>query len=54
MAHPRRDARSEGDYLHWPDDERWELNDGLAYDRSPAPTRRQQDYVLEIAVQASN
>jgi Uma2 family endonuclease len=25
------------DYLTWPDDERWEIIDGVAYDMSPAP-----------------
>ncbi len=31
------------DYCSWPDDERWELIDGVAYSMSPAPTRRHQD-----------
>jgi len=26
------------DYITWPDDERWELIDGIAYNMSPAPT----------------
>ncbi|MFH0925237.1 MAG: Uma2 family endonuclease [bacterium] len=30
------------DYLNWPDDERWELIDGVAYDMSPAPSREHQ------------
>ncbi|GAB4540128.1 MAG: Uma2 family endonuclease [Thermodesulfovibrionia bacterium] len=33
------------DYLTWPDDERWEIIDGIAYNMSPAPTRRHQDVV---------
>jgi Uma2 family endonuclease len=41
-----------GDYRGWPDDERWELIDGEAYDMSPAPTRAHQGLVLEIAAQA--
>ncbi|GAB4415810.1 MAG: Uma2 family endonuclease [Thermodesulfovibrionales bacterium] len=32
-------------YLTWPDDERWEIIDGRAYNMSPAPTRRHQDIV---------
>jgi Uma2 family endonuclease len=32
-----------GDYSTWPDDERWELIDGVAYDMSPAPSRSHQD-----------
>ncbi len=31
------------DYCRWPEDERWELIDGVAYSMSPAPTRRHQD-----------
>ena len=30
------------DYVAWPDDERWELIDGEAYDMSPAPSVRHQ------------
>lgn len=40
-----------GDYCRWPDDERWELIDGEAYDMSPAPTRLHQELVLEIGAQ---
>lgn len=32
-------------YIHWPDDEPWELIDGAAYDMSPAPRVRHQDIV---------
>ena len=31
-----------GDYRTWPDEERWELIDGIAYSMSPAPMRRHQ------------
>ena len=30
------------DYLTWPDDERWELIDGVAYAMSPAPSQSHQ------------
>ena len=30
------------DYASWPDDERWELVDGAAYDMCAAPSRRHQ------------
>lgn len=30
------------DYLTWPDEERWEVIDGVAYDMSPSPTPRHQ------------
>ena len=37
-----QDRFTYGDYRHWPDDERWELIDGVPYGMSPAPTRRHQ------------
>lgn len=37
------------DYLSWPDDERWELIDGIAYDMSPAPSRNHQRILLLLA-----
>jgi len=33
------------DYLTWPDEERWELIEGVAYDMSPAPSVKHQDIV---------
>jgi len=30
------------DYLSWPDEERWEIVDGIAYDMSPAPNTNHQ------------
>jgi Uma2 family endonuclease len=42
------------DYCTWPDDERWELIDGAAYDMSPAPNRRHQEIVGEVYRQLSN
>ena len=33
-----------GDYLTWPDEERWELIRGEAYAMSPAPNRRHQKF----------
>ncbi len=32
-----------GDYLKWPEDERWELIDGLPYAMTPSPKFRHQD-----------
>ncbi|MCP4216101.1 MAG: Uma2 family endonuclease [bacterium] len=32
-----------GDYMTWPENERWELIDGIAFDMTPAPSRRHQD-----------
>ena len=30
------------EYSTWPDDERWELIDGITYNMSPAPTSNHQ------------
>ena len=48
----KEDRFTYGAYCRWPDDERWELIDGQAYDMCPAPTRGHQQMVLEIATQA--
>lgn len=37
------------DYLAWPDDERWEVIDGVAYSMSPAPTTAHQRILLKLA-----
>lgn len=33
------------DYLQWPDDEKWELIDGVAYNMTPAPSLMHQNIV---------
>lgn len=48
----KRDARyTYADYITWSDDERWELIDGVAYNMTPAPSRRHQDVSIELAAQ---
>ena len=42
------------EYRSWPDDERWELIDGVAYSMSPAPTRTHQGFVVELVRQIQN
>ena len=37
------------DYVAWPDDERWELIDGEAYNMTPAPTTRHQNIVYNVS-----
>ncbi|HET7616049.1 MAG TPA: Uma2 family endonuclease [Bacillales bacterium] len=43
-----------GDYLTWPDDERYEIIDGKVYDMSAAPLRIHQEILGELFVQFSN
>lgn len=43
-----------GDYLTWPDDERWELIDGVAYDMTPAPSRVHQKLLGNLFSQIYN
>jgi len=41
-------ARS-ADYRRWPDHERWELIEGIAWNISPAPSARHQAIVVTLA-----
>jgi Uma2 family endonuclease len=43
-----------GDYLTWPDNESWEIIDGLPYNMSPAPTTEHQLISMELSRQFSN
>jgi Uma2 family endonuclease len=52
MADPIRQDKERytyGEYRQWPDDERWELIDGVAWDMSPAPSRRHQEIVMFLS-----
>jgi len=40
-----------GAYLKWPDDERWELLEGVAYSMSPSPSWRHQGLAGEMFAQ---
>ena len=40
---------SYADYLKWPDEERFELIEGIVYDMSPAPSPQHQNLLFEIA-----
>ncbi|TVR66913.1 MAG: Uma2 family endonuclease [Spirochaetaceae bacterium] len=42
------------DYLSWPEGDRWELIQGVAYAMSPAPTTGHQRIVVELSRQFSN
>ena len=41
------------DYRTWPDDERWELIDGVAWNMSPAPSSRHQGILGELYLQVA-
>ena len=43
-----------GNYVTWPDDERWELIDGYAYNMSPAPSTRHQRISRKLERQIDN
>jgi len=52
MSVPRPDRKfTYGDYLKWPDEERWEIIDGVPYDMSPAPSTRHQAISMSLAGQ---
>ncbi len=42
------------DYVKWPEDRRWELVDGRAYDMSPAPSTEHQRLFRRLFVQIAN
>lgn len=42
------------DRISWPENERWELIDGVAYDMTPAPTQRHQEILGELYLQFHN
>jgi len=41
------------DYLTWPDDERWEIIEGVAYAMSPSPGVKHQSISMELSRQFS-
>lgn len=42
------------DYVHWPEDERWEIIGGEAYVMTPAPTTRHQAILQYLSTQFGN
>ena len=42
------------DYRQWPDDERWELIEGVAYAMTPSPASRHQTMQMEMSRQMAN
>jgi len=43
-----------GDYLKWPDEERWEIIDGIAFNMTPAPSVQHQRIITELTRQFAN
>lgn len=50
QSKPRENGFKYGDYLLWPDDERWELIDGVPYNMTPAPSRKHQEILVALTV----
>ncbi|MBN2326514.1 MAG: Uma2 family endonuclease, partial [Candidatus Omnitrophica bacterium] len=42
------------DYMTWPDEERWEIIDGVAYDMSPAPNILHQTISVNLILIIGN
>ncbi|RPH82936.1 MAG: Uma2 family endonuclease, partial [Desulfobacteraceae bacterium] len=45
MGYPNRKENNSytyKDYLEWPEEERWELIEGVAYNMTPSPSRSHQ------------
>jgi Uma2 family endonuclease len=54
MLEPAREYTGKytfADILSWPEDERWELIDGIAYDMTPAPSQRHQEILGALFAQ---
>lgn len=52
ISSPKPDKKyTYADYLQWPDEERWELIDGVPYDMSPAPSTKHQAISMELGGQ---
>ena len=49
-----KDTYTYGDYAKWPEEERWELIDGVPYNMSPAPSRIHQKILGELFKQIAN
>lgn len=52
MSGPKPDRKfTYGDYRQWPDEERWEIIDGVPCDMSPAPSTEHQEISGELFFQ---
>jgi len=50
-AERKKDNYTYQDYISWSDGTRWELIDGIAYNMTPAPSRRHQEVSRELLLQ---
>jgi Uma2 family endonuclease len=48
QSKPGENGFNYGDYLLWPEEERWELIDGVPYNMTPAPSRRHQEILAAL------
>lgn len=48
QSKPKEDRFNYGDYLKWPEDERWELIDGVPYNMTPSPSRTHQEILVAL------
>lgn len=49
QAKPKEDSYNYSDYLKWPEDERWELIDGVPYNMTPSPSRIHQEILIALS-----
>jgi Uma2 family endonuclease len=57
MGNPAEDLGGKFAYRHyrtWPDEERWELINGIAWSMSPAPTERHQELSWRLSIMFGN
>ncbi|MBT3221415.1 MAG: Uma2 family endonuclease [Proteobacteria bacterium] len=50
----RTESSTYGDYRTWPDDERWEIIEGVPCAMTPAPTRRHQEILGRLFLQIAS
>lgn len=48
LANKLNNVHSFSDYLNWPDDERWEIIEGIPYNMTPAPHPSHQKCLAEL------
>jgi Uma2 family endonuclease len=54
LPSPEKERYTYADYLSWPDKERWEIINGVAYNMTPAPSTQHQRVAGELFVQIHN